>query len=415
MNKRVSSKDYWILLTDGTNAFDSGVRAGVMQIAREIGISRIRLVNEDSLENIYIKSELFKTGRLAVISHMRSEPLLAALRAHRVPAVLLAEESVQEWRQAIGKPIAVCSVDNRAIGSMAADYLYEQERFRSFLFAGIGDNENVQWWQGPRYKAFADTLREHGYEGEIPQIATMQSSPEIDERNFIEVIKRLERPIGVFCCNDFVARDTINFCESARFSVPGDVAVLGVDDEREICENAPILISSIKVEHVRLGRTALKMLLRQIEGEPPCDRVILCPPVRVVERDSTRRSEINNLAVARALSFIERSPPSILDIPSVVKASGASRSYLSKHFRTHVGRTILEAINDRIMREVKCQLLDSDKTIAEIAEAVGFASSSGLCTVFRRLNGISMREFRAQRKVPTPKNIIAGKSAAKRT
>ena len=52
MNKRVSSKDYWILLTDGTNAFDSGVRAGVMQIAREIGISRIRLVNEATLENI---------------------------------------------------------------------------------------------------------------------------------------------------------------------------------------------------------------------------------------------------------------------------------------------------------------------------------------------------------------------------
>ena len=50
-----------------------------------------------------------------------------------------------------------------------------------------------------------------------------------------------------------------------------------------------------------------------------------------------------------------------------------------------------------------------------VAEAVGFASSSGLCTVFRRLNGISMREFRAQRKVPTPKNIISGKSAAKRT
>ena len=52
MNERVSSKDYWILLTDGTNAFDSGVRAGVMQIAREIGISRIRLVNEATLENI---------------------------------------------------------------------------------------------------------------------------------------------------------------------------------------------------------------------------------------------------------------------------------------------------------------------------------------------------------------------------
>ena len=50
------SKQAWILITDGTNVFDSEVRSGAMQLAKEIGVSRIRLVNEVVLENEYLVS-----------------------------------------------------------------------------------------------------------------------------------------------------------------------------------------------------------------------------------------------------------------------------------------------------------------------------------------------------------------------
>lgn len=135
MSNTATAKNVWILITDGTNVFDTEVRTGAMQLAKELGFSHIRLVNQEELEAHYLDSRLFMSGRVGVISHVRLPSILKAIRRHRVPAVLLGEESVSEWRKAIGGPVTVCSVDNRGIGQMAADYLFEQRRFASFVFA----------------------------------------------------------------------------------------------------------------------------------------------------------------------------------------------------------------------------------------------------------------------------------------
>jgi LacI family transcriptional regulator len=82
---------------------------------------------------------------------------------------------------------------------------------------------------------------------------------------------------------------------------------------------------------------------------------------------------------------------------AVVKACGASRSYLEKRFRAETGRTILDAIHRRTMEDVKHLLLDTDKSVAVIAQETGFPSASGLCSMFRRLTGQSTSEFRATR------------------
>ena len=392
------SKQAWILITDGTNVFDSEVRSGAMQLAKEIGISRIRLVNEVVLENDYLGSRLFREGPVGIISHVRLASLQKAIRRHRIPAVLLGEESVAEWRKVIGGAVTVCSVDNRSIGQMAADYLFEQHRYVSYAFADIGESADTTWWCTPRFESFRDTLEEHGYHGEVSRFSVLVKSPDINEREASEFIRALPKPAAIFCCNDRAARDVINFCAAARVHVPEDVAILGVDNETEVCEASPTEISSIKVEHVRLGRTALRMLLHQLEGEPARDRVILCPPVRVIERASTRRTAASDRFVARAVDFIAAARISQLNAKAVIAASGASRSYLTKRFRAETGRSILEAIHLRMMKDVKRELLETEKSVAQIAGEMGFTSSSGLCSVFRRLNGISMSEFRnAQR------------------
>ena len=107
---------------------------------------------------------------------------------------------------------------------------------------------------------------------------------------------------------------------------------------------------------------------------------------------------ISDRFVARAVDFIAAARISQLNAKAVIAASGASRSYLTKRFRAETGRSILEAIHLRMMKDVKRELLETEKSVAQIAGEMGFTSSSGLCSVFRRLNGISMSEFRnAQR------------------
>ena len=395
-NSTSTAKNAWILITDGTNVFDTEVRTGAMQLAKELGFSHIRLVNEEELEAHYLDSKLFASGRVGVISHAHFPSILKAIRHHRIPAVLLGEESVTEWRKAIGGPVTVCSVDNRGIGQMAADYFFEQGRFASFAFADVAPSPFTSWWSDPRYTAFRKTLEEHGFTGEVPRIAVNLAAPNEDARRFADFIRKLPRPSAVFCCNDRIARDVFNFCEDARLHIPDDVAVLGVDNEAEVCESTPTGISSIKVEHIRLGRTAFRSLLHQLEGEPARNQDILCPPIRVIERGSTRRSTPTDRFVSKAVDYIASARLDALNAKSVIAASGASRSYLTKRFRNETGRTILEAIHLRFMNEVKRALSETDKPIALIAEETGFSSASGLCSLFHRKFGISMSAFRDQ-------------------
>ena len=401
--KPENAKDIWFILPDGTNIFDAEFRAGALSVARELALPKVRLANEDLLEQSYqFDSESGKRkgkfdGRLAVIAHVRKPALLKALGTSNTPLVLLGEEAVDDWRKAFGGPVTVCSVDNESIGQMAADYLYEQGRYASFLYAEGATDDFYQWWTARRYNSFVDTLREHGYMGEVPRVPVLDSAPSNDVKNFLEAIKSLPRPIAVFACNDRAAREVVSFCHVADLHVPDDVAILGVDDEKVVCESSPVPISSIKIEHYRLGRTAMHLILRMLEGGPRRDKVILCPPVRVIERSTTRRGTPRDQFVAGAVDFIRTARLETLNVTAVVKACGSSRSYLEKRFKAETGRTILNAIHRRTLEEVKRLLLDTEKPISQIAQETGFPSASGLCSMFRRLTGQSTSEFRASR------------------
>ena len=396
MKKPADIKDVWFILPDGTNIFDSELRAGALSVARENALPKVRLANEDLLETNYTFGKGAKS-RLAVVAHIRKSSVLKAIGRSKTPLVLLGEEAVDDWRKAFGGPVTVCSVDNESIGQMAADYLYEQGRYVSFAYADGATDGFYQWWTARRYNSFTETLREHGYKGEVPRVPVLEGAPSDDAANFLKAIKSLPRPVAVFACNDRAAREVVSFCILAGLHVPDDVAVLGVDDEKDVCESSPVPISSIKIEHYRLGRTAMHLILRMLEGGPRRDKVILCPPVRVIERATTKRAAPRDQFVANAVAFIRTARLDTLDVSAVVKASEASRSYLEKRFKAETGRTILDAIHQRTIEDIKKQLLDTEKSVALIAQETGFPSASGLCSMFRRLTGMSTRDFRASR------------------
>lgn len=89
----------------------------------------------------------------------------------------------------------------------------------------------------------------------------------------------------------------------------------------------------------------------------------------------------------------------MLNVAAVVSACGASRSYVEKRFKRETGRTILEAINSRILEETKKALQDTDLPISLIAQQAGFSSSTGLCALFRRVCGMSMTDFRNSKRM----------------
>ena len=144
----------WVIITDGTNIFDSEIRAGAVELAHERGFHNMQMRNDDLImDTAYLRKDLFKSGNAGLICHAVDIVALKFAAKSGIPIVLLGEESAPEWRKAAGGAVAVCSVDNEDIGRLAADYLYGQRRFRSYVFADNSRDEHWDWWSLRRYKA----------------------------------------------------------------------------------------------------------------------------------------------------------------------------------------------------------------------------------------------------------------------
>jgi LacI family transcriptional regulator len=119
-------------------------------------------------------------------------------------------------------------------------------------------------------------------------------------------------------------------------------------------------------------------------------------PLRVVERRSTDATAITDRQVALALEYIWREAgDKPLSVPDVVKQFGSSRRFAEMHFKSIVGRTIMEEIR-RVKLDRVCALLsETNLSIGEITWKCGFQRESHLAALFRRQFDRSMSDYRA--------------------
>ena len=90
----------------------------------------------------------------------------------------------------------------------------------------------------------------------------------------------IQKPIGVLASNDLVARDLSDMCRQMKLRVPGDVAILGVDNDECECHLSSPPLSSIRLPGRRIGFESASLLHQLIEGKVPEAREIYFPPSR---------------------------------------------------------------------------------------------------------------------------------------
>jgi AraC-like DNA-binding protein len=70
------------------------------------------------------------------------------------------------------------------------------------------------------------------------------------------------------------------------------------------------------------------------------------------------------------------------------------RHKLNRIIKTHFGNTVKETIHFRLLKEIKLELMYSDKTISEIARELNFSEANNLTRFFNRLEGVPPTLFR---------------------
>lgn len=388
-----ASDERWIVLTDHSDRFSAEFRAGALAYAREIGFRNVRLAGGAGM---VAAVRAAGGARVGVVNHVRSAPVMAEIRRLGVPCILLGEDEAQRWGVSAASRVVACAVDHVAVGRMAAEYFLRQRRFASFLFVDTAAKPQWGWWAARRFAGFREGLCGRVAPESVGRFSLGEGAPDAVRAAFLARVRALASPAAVFCANDRIAHEVAQMCLSGGLYVPEEAAILGVDNAQEICEHAPVTLSSIAVDRAALGARAVAWMLGLLDGAARGESVLRGQPVRVVERNSTRLTAFGDRFVERAVRLIERRPDASLTAAQVADASGASRSYLERHFKTATGRTLHDFMEGELMREVCRRLATTDQSVAFISSTMGYSSSAYLCTKFRRRYGMTMQDYRSR-------------------
>ena len=269
------------------------------------------------------------------------------------------------------------------IGREAAQYLIGQGVARAYAFLHADEAPGVpSEWSSARFRAFAATLRDNGLW--------------CTELHDAEDAAKLRRPAAVLAANDDCAFKLAELLRARRLRIPQDIAVLGVDNESLICENCHPRLSSVQPDFEREGYTAAKAVDEMLRGKAMERTVLLVGVKTIVRRESTAELSTAGRLVQKAVAYIDRNATKGIGVSDVVRHLKCSRRLADLRFRQLQGRTILEAITERRLDEVKRLLIATNDRIDEIAAACGYPNGNYLKNLFRKRLSMSMREFRRQ-------------------
>jgi LacI family transcriptional regulator len=196
---------------------------------------------------------------------------------------------------------------------------------------------------------------------------------------------------------DRIGLDVSRACRLIGRRIPDEVALMGVDNELEICRLVDPPLTSIDHGSRRIGYEAARVLDEWLTtGRRPT--TVTVEPIEVVPRQSTDLLAINEPDVVAALRFIRSRFSDVIKVKDVLRHVAMSRRSLEMHFKTLLGRTIHDEILRVRIEHAKHLLLTSEWSMPYIADECGFALASQFSFVFRRETGETPVAFRKRQR-----------------
>jgi LacI family transcriptional regulator len=334
---------------------------------------------------------------LPTLRHWQPHGIISRLHCKKTASRLLrvGKPLVDTGLCVAGIRVPTVDVDHAAVGRLAADYFLA----RGFLHFGYFGVRSAVYSQ-VREKSFCRRLVESKctvsvYRIEYPPQPPTPSHWSVADEQICNWLRELPKPVAIFACNDIRARTIADTCLYLGFHIPGDVALLGVDnDDLECCLTVPPL-SSVSVPSERIGYEAASLLDQMIEGELAPQSVFL-PPVGVVTRQSTDTMAISDPIVSAAMKFMYERAVQGINVESVVLHVGTSRRELERKFRQIVGSSVLLELRRIRLERAKSLLRGTSLPMSAVARQSGFSTPQRMATVFMQFEKTSPRAYRRQ-------------------
>ena len=319
----------------------------------------------------------------AIIGLLHDARTLELVAASTIPTVLIdiGADRVGNRRDAI----VYVRNDDLGIGRMAAKFFSSLGQFRAYAFI----HPSVpRPWAELREEAFFEALRQQNLPTFRPREGT----------DLADFLRQLPKPAAVLAAWDRLAQDVLPAAKKARLKVPGQVSVLGVDNDEIYCDNFSPAISSVKPDHRQMGETAARSLAKLLRDPARASGTVLrMPPVEVIVRESTAVTVSGAAIVTRAHAYVAANAARALTPDEVADALHISRRLLDKRFHELTKSSVSALIRDTRLRLLKTQLLrHRRRPIAVLTHELGYPNPRYVKNLFLKTFGLTMRDWRKQ-------------------
>lgn len=284
--------------------------------------------------------------------------------------------------------VSLIKTDSEKIGAMAADY-FASLGFKNFAYCGF---KNITW-SNERLASYEHALKKLGFDLVNRYINTPTGNREADRGRLVRWLSKLTTPSAVLACNDDRAVYILEACRACGLNVPEDIAVLGVDNDRLVCNLSSPPLSSIAMNFSSAGFEAARHLDKLMTKKAE-DITIEVTPSGIVTRKSTDIFAVEDKEVIAALVYIRNNYLKPIQVSDVIKATTVSRRELEYRFRRELSLTIKEQIEKLRIENIKRMLLNSREPIYKIADELSFTDPEHFSRYFRNQTGISPSKFR---------------------
>lgn len=340
-----------------------------------------------------------------IIARIESPTLLNQIRHLGLPTV-----DVLGWLRCPGIPRFFN--DRAAIVRMASDHLRHQG-LTCFAYCGLPSLASsqiranlVEAYLGSL--GFATHIFPHGGKrlGYRPLVKIEAACLQWQDR-LIEWLRSLPKPVGIQTYNDLLAQQVLAACRAGGIRVPDEVAVVGVDNDEILCDLSDPPLSSVALNHPRIGHEAAALLDSMMQRRRPRVEEVCIPPVGVVSRRSSDVLACIDPVTASALRLIREEACNGLSVTDVTHRLHVSPTKLKQRFTAFVGHAPMEEITRVRIDRAKHLLVSTSLPVGAIASQTGFQDSAWFCKQFKKRTRQTPNEYRADLQMPGSSRFAA--------
>ncbi len=263
--------------------------------------------------------------------------------------------------------------------------------YQSFAFIASSGNH---FWSRDREAEFRSILHLHGLDCAVFGRKEIFHSEKARGKACAAFLKALPKPCGVMAENDYEAVYVLDLARRIRIAVPARLAVIGVDDDTSLCENAHPALSSVYLDFEQAGYRTCE-ILSQLIADPSAG------PVRetydalgLIHRSSTPAGSGAPPRIAKILAYVREHACEGISAADVAAQLPGSRRLAEMDFLRATGTTIKDEINRVRFERVEILLRVPSQRLGAIANQCGWKTENALRAAFLKRYGVSMRVWR---------------------